>query len=128
MSHSPLAVLVEELENLADVDTRAALWAFDVAREGAQAVERCLLLLALEFGNGYVSPICQAFARYEMAVHGVDLTASPADFQLDRIGWDRFSETIARAQRSRAERMARLEERAREHRLVGLRAQKSLSV
>jgi hypothetical protein len=125
LAPSPLDVLVADLEALVGIDERAAMWAYDVAHEGRRAAERCLLQLAPEFRLGYVSPMCAAFARYEKAVHGVDLTAAPADFQLERRAGDQAAAIVERAQRRRADQMSRIGLRIRERELTALRIEGS---
>ena len=119
---SPVDVLVRDLEALVDIDTRAAAWAYDIATEGRPAVERHLRELAAEFGTGYTSPMCTAFAKYERAVHGIDLTAAPPDFLHHRISGAAFSEILERAEQRVGAAMARAVERQQDRQLAALRS------
>ena len=114
---SPLDVLVAELEALVGIDARAAMWAYDVAHEGQRATERCLLMLAPEFASA-TSRQSAPLARYEKAAHGVDLTAAPADFQVERRAGDQAAAIVKRAQQRRADQMSRIGLRIREHELT----------
>lgn len=114
----PLAVLVHDLENLADGDVRGPMWALDIRQGGRPAVERYLMRLAPEFGLGYLSPICAVFRRFERATTGRDLVALP-DVVLKRRDQPDLQ---VRALESRAARIARVNARLAERRLAALRA------
>lgn len=120
---TPLATLVRDLEDLSDDDTRASMWSYDVKLGGKAAAERCLAQLAPEFRTGYVSPMCEAFAKYERSTSGVDLTKAPEEFTQDRHAEDAAADRLARTRQRLAERMNWTAERVRTVQLAAIRTE-----
>jgi hypothetical protein len=109
--------LVADLNALVDKDVRAGAWAYLIEAEGRPAAVRFLSLLAPEFGQGYLSPICAAFARYEKSTTGVDLAGIELDDVRECRAASAFEQRAAEAQ---ARAWGRISERAVARRLSTL--------